>query len=180
MYLVNIYPHPNHVVPSQSPAYYLTRSFYQTRAQHSTHIHYPNSYSPSIYSCPLSSAYPLSFYRLLSICLGFSSYLIVLARVLRRGGGRFIKGRLVAEGKLVNEVRASTSGYRGRCDRGGLWVLAITADTQSCHHGGSHQRVCYQGGLGGVRSRWVRVLEVEQRSINLALCPDSVYGCCGR
>ena len=39
--------------------------------------------------------------------------------------GSSIRGRLVGEGKLVREGRASASRCRGRCRQGALGVLAI-------------------------------------------------------
>ena len=71
-------------------------------------------------ACPLSTPCPL----LLHLCFSFSSRLVVLM-------ARVEDGRLVGEGKLVREGRASASRRRGRRCQGELWVLATKADTGS-------------------------------------------------
>jgi len=62
-----------------------------------------------------------------------------------RGGGRLVIGRLVGEGELVREGRASAPRRRGRCCQGGLWGLAIEGCSRSCDHGVCDQGVCDQG-----------------------------------
>ncbi len=155
-------------------------------------------------SCPPSSSCPSS-----SSCRSSHSCLpscpaIAVPRLLflfpfdcacgggARVGGRLVgrsglaRDRLVGEGMLVRESRASDSRRRGRCRQGGLWVLAITAGSRSCHQGvchrawhrdWCHQGRCRQGEFGILPSKQVRmrVLEAGQRRINLASGP-----CCGR
>ncbi len=76
----------------------------------------------------------------------------------RRGGG--IGGGI--GGRLVIEDRVSVSRCRGRCHQEGLWVLAIKAGFQSCHHGMCHQGFCHQC---SVLSRRVPLSRVPSRRV---------------
>jgi len=69
------------------------------------------------------------------------------------GGGRLVRGKLVGEGKLVRECRASAFRRRDWYRQGGFWVLAIKAGSRSYHHGGCNQR--------WVPSRRVRGLAIK-------------------
>jgi len=137
------------VVPTRSPACHLTRSYYPAPARYPAPAYYPAlARHPASAPRPAlaSGSYLLSSACPLSLCLSFSfsSRLIVFVEVARVGG-MIIRGSLVGEGKLVREGRVSA---RGRCRQGGLWVLAVKADSWSCHQGVRYQGVCQQGLCG--------------------------------
>ena len=115
---------------------------------------------PSNY-CLLHSACPLS--RWLGISL--SSRLVVLVEVARveveveeeeQGSIEVGSSEVGSSEVSLSEKVALMLLARGRCRRGGLWVLAIKAGIQSCHHGGvikecnvkSSSGSCHQGGYG--------------------------------
>jgi hypothetical protein len=148
-------------------------------------------------SCPISVSCLLSVpahsLSLPTLCLLLTIYLPVIIQLLRVippsyvpsdsypldcacGSGVRGGGRLVGEGKLVRDGRASASRHRGGCPQGGFLVPvikacavkvyaimagAVKAGLGSCHSGGCPRSGFWVMLLRRVR---VRVLEADQKA----------------